>query len=145
SLLSEMRFRSLILSPSVKTSRASMTTRENTKPKMPTGVVTMLFTDIEGSSRLWEQHGDAFIPVWQTHDAVLRDAFARFGGYEVKSEGDSFMVAFSDAKDALHCAIFAQAALDRYPWPTDIGAPRVRIGLHTGEPFIHENDYFGPT
>ena|GEM_PF-3172213 len=122
-----------------------MTTLENPKPKMPTGVVTMLFTDIEGSSRLWEQYGDAFIPVWQTHDAIVRDAIARFGGYEVKSEGDSFMVAFSDPKDALHCAIFAQAALARYPWPSDVTAPRVRIGLHTGEPFIHENDYFGPT
>jgi class 3 adenylate cyclase/tetratricopeptide (TPR) repeat protein len=105
----------------------------------------MLFTDIAGSSRLWEQYGDGFIPVWQAHDAVLRDAFARFGGYEVKSEGDSFMVAFSDSTDALHCALFAQAALTRYPWPKDIGAPRVRIGLHTGRPFLHENDYFGPT
>src|SRR5258708_40278029 len=86
-----------------------MMTPEIPQKKMPTGVVTMLFTDIAGSSRLWEQHGDAFIPVWQAHDAVLRDAFTRFGGYEVKSEGDAFMVAFSDPAAALHCALFAQA------------------------------------
>ncbi len=116
---------------------------QNPKPAAPTGVVTLLFTDIAGSSRLWEQYGDRFIPVWQAHDAVIRDAIQRFGGYEVKSEGDSFMVAFSDPAAALHCALFAQAALARYPWPPDIGPLRVRMGLHTGEPFVHENDYFG--
>lgn len=111
---------------------------------MPTGIVTLMFTDIEGSTRLWEAHGDRFIPVWQAHDAILRDAVARFGGYEVKSEGDSLMIAFSDAASALNCALFAQAALARYPWPPDIGSPRVRMGLHTGEPFLHGKDYFGP-
>ena len=114
------------------------------QPDLPTGSVTLLFTDIEGSSRLWGKHGDAFIPVWQAHDALLRDAISRFGGYEVKSEGDSFMVAFSDAANALNCAVYAQGALARYPWPPDIGPIRVRMGLHTGEPFVHRNDYFGP-
>src|SRR5579884_3774544 len=117
---------------------------QNPKPAAPTGVVTLLFTDIAGSSRLWEQYGDRFIPVWQAHDAVIRDAIQRFGGYEVKSEGDSFMVAFSDPAAALHCALFAQAALARCPWPPDIGPLRVRMGLHTGEPFVHGHDYFGP-
>ncbi len=115
------------------------------KKNIPTGVVTLLFTDIAESSRLWELHGDAFIPVWQTHDAIMRNAIDRFGGYEVKSEGDAFMVAFSDSKAALYCAIFAQAALASYPWPTDVGGTRVRMGLHTGEPFVQSNDYFGPT
>ena len=114
------------------------------KNLLPTGEVTLVFTDIAGSSRMWEQHGDAFIPVWQAHDAVLRDAFSRFNGQEVKNEGDSFMVAFASPDDALQCALFAQAALNRYPWPETIGAPRVRIGMHTGEPILHANDYFGP-
>ncbi|MCX6379292.1 MAG: adenylate/guanylate cyclase domain-containing protein, partial [Armatimonadetes bacterium] len=113
--------------------------------RLPTGIVTLLFTDIYGSSRLWEQHGDAFIPVWQTHDAIMRNSIDRFGGYEVKSEGDAFMVAFSDSKAALYCSIFAQAALTSYPWPRDVGGPLVRMGLHTGEPFVQNNDYFGPT
>jgi class 3 adenylate cyclase/predicted ATPase len=121
-----------------------MPAKDRAKQTPPTGVVTLLFTDIAGSSRLWEEHGDRFIPVWQAHDAILRDAFSRFGGYEVKSEGDAFMVAFADAASALHCALFAQAALTRYPWPPDVPGPRVRMGLHTGEPFLHGNDYFGP-
>lgn len=110
----------------------------------PTGTVTLMFTDMSGSSRMWETFGDNFIPVWQAHDAILRDAFGRFNGYEVKTEGDSFMVAFADANDSLNCALFIQAALTRYPWPHDIGQPRIRIGLHTGEPFLYNNDYFGP-
>jgi class 3 adenylate cyclase len=116
----------------------------SSSPSPPSGTVTLLFTDIVGSSHLWEQHGDRFIPIWQAHDAVLRDAFARFGGYEVKSEGDAFMVAFPDAAAALNCALFAQAALARYPWPPGIEPLRVRMGLHTGEPIQHRNDYFGP-
>jgi class 3 adenylate cyclase/predicted ATPase len=111
---------------------------------LPTGTVTLLFTDIVHSSRLWEQHGDRFIPVWQAHDAILRDAIARHHGHEVKSEGDAFMVAFADAADALNCALYAQTALARYPWPADIGPVKVRIALHTGEPFVFHDDYFGP-
>lgn len=119
--------------------------QENTiPPSMPIGEVTLLFTDVVGSSRLWEEHGDGFIPIWQAHDAVLRDAFSRFGGYEVKTEGDAFMVAFRDPVSAVHCALFAQAALARYPWPADIGPLRVRMGIHTGEPIVHGTDYFGP-
>lgn len=116
----------------------------SSRPTLPTGTVTLLFTDIVQSSRLWEQHGDRFIPVWQAHDAILRDAISRFHGHEVKSEGDAFMVAFADAADALNCALYAQTALARYPWPADIGALKVRIGLHTGEPFVFHDDYFGP-
>jgi class 3 adenylate cyclase len=114
------------------------------KSSLPTGTVTLLFTDIAGSSRLWEQYGDRFIPVWQAHDAILRDAMAQFHGYEVKSEGDAFMVAFADPADAVHCSLYAQMALARYPWPADIGPVKVRMGLHTGEPFMFHNDYFGP-
>lgn len=111
---------------------------------MPKGEVTLLFTDVVGSSRLWETHGDGFIPIWQAHDAILRDAFARFGGFEVKTEGDAFMVAFRNPMDAIHCAVFAQAALNRYPWPENIGPIRVRMGIHCGDPIVHGSDYFGP-
>lgn len=121
-----------------------MSTDQPKTAKLPAGEVTFLFTDVVGSSRLWEEHGDGFIPIWQAHDAVIRDAFTRFGGYEVKTEGDSFMIAFSNPEDAVHCALFAQAALARYPWPADTGQVRVRMGLHTGEPIIHGQDYFGP-
>ncbi len=121
-----------------------MNTHERKTETPPTGTVTLMFTDMSGSSRMWETFGDRFIPVWQAHDAILRDAFQRFGGFEVKTEGDAFMVAFADAAAALNCALFVQAALCRYPWPEDIGQPRIRVGLHTGEPFLYNNDYFGP-
>ena len=121
-----------------------MSTERTTQKELPTGEITLLFTDVVGSSRLWEEHGDGFIPIWQAHDAVMRDSFARFGGYEVKTEGDAFMVAFKDPAAAIHCALFAQAALSKYPWPEDIGPIRVRMGMHTGEPIVHGNDYFGP-
>jgi class 3 adenylate cyclase len=121
-----------------------VSTEKTTLIELPTGEITLLFTDVVGSSRLWEEHGDGFIPIWQAHDAVLRDAFSRFGGYEVKTEGDAFMVAFKDPAAAVHCALFAQAALSKYPWPADIGPIRVRMGMHTGEPIVHGNDYFGP-
>jgi class 3 adenylate cyclase/predicted ATPase len=111
----------------------------------PTGVVTFLFTDIVGSTDMWERHGDAFLPVLQTHDAVLRSTVAKHSGYVVKTEGDSFKVAFANAADAINCAVEAQAALQRYPWPDDIGAVEVRMGIHSGHPFHQTGDYFGPT
>lgn len=114
------------------------------KPKLPTGRLTFLFTDIVCSSKMWEQFGDGFIPVWQAHDAILRDAIGRYQGYEVKSEGDAFMVAFQDPCNAMNCALYAQKSLARYPWPADVGPVRVRMAMHTGEPFVFHNDYFGP-
>lgn len=127
------------------TGKASGTSGSATAEPLPTGVVTLLFTDVVGSSRLWEEHGDSFIPVWQAHDAVLRDAFSKYGGHEVKSEGDAFMVAFTDPAAAVECALYAQVSLTRYPWPPDIGPIRVRMGLDTGEPFVLGSDFFGPT
>jgi class 3 adenylate cyclase len=114
------------------------------KIKPPTGTVTFLFTDIVGSTEMWEQHGDAFLPVLQAHNAILSDAMQRYGGFLVKTEGDSYKIAFSDASAAAKCAILAQAALQRYPWPHDVGPLKVRMGLHTGKPFMQGNDYFGP-
>jgi len=111
----------------------------------PTGTVTFLFTDIVGSTEAWEQHGDAYLPVLQAHNAILTEAVARFGGYIIKTEGDSYKVAFSDPAAAARCAVVAQAALHRYPWPQDVGPVRVRMALHTGDPFVQSGDYFGPS
>src|SRR5438105_14423569 len=113
-------------------------------PKPPTGTVTFLFTDIVGSTEMWEQHGDAFLPVLQAHNAILNDAIARYGGHLFKTEGDAYKAAFSDPAAAVKCAILAQAALQRYPWPADVGPLRVRMAVHSGNPFVQSGDYFGP-
>lgn len=112
--------------------------------KAITGNVTFLFTDIVGSTEMWERHGDAFLPVLQAHNAILAEAIPRFGGHLFKEEGDAFKVAFSDPVAALNCAIVTQAALQRYPWPEDVGPLRVRMALHSGTPFVQGSDYYGP-
>lgn len=106
--------------------------------------MTFLFTDIVGSTDLWENHGDAFLPVLQTHNAILSEAIQRNGGHLMKTEGDSFKAAFENPAAAIRCAMVAQAAMERYPWPPDIGRIRVRMGVHTGQPFAQCGDYFGP-
>ncbi len=113
-------------------------------PHPPSGTVTFLFTDIVGSTEAWETHGDAFLPILQAHNAILQDSISRFGGFIVKMEGDCYKVAFSDPVAAAKCAVVAQAALHRYPWPADVGCLSVRMALHTGEPFMQAGDYFGP-
>lgn len=110
----------------------------------PTGQVTFLFTDIVGSTEMWERHGDAFLPVLQAHNAILQDAISRCGGYLIKTEGDAFKVAFADPAAAVRCAVLAQAALQRYRWPPDVGALHVRAAVHAGRPFVQQGDYFGP-
>ena len=82
-------------------------------PELPTGTVTFLFTDIEGSTRLLEQHGERFADMLAQHRRVLREAWQRHGGIEVDTQGDAFFVAFARASDALAAADEAQAALDR--------------------------------
>ncbi len=110
----------------------------------PEGVVTFLFTDIVGSTEMWETHGDAFLPILQAHNAIMADAIDRNGGYLMKTEGDSYKVAFSDPAAAIRCAVVAQAALQRYPWPSDIPKLKVRMAIHSGRPFAQGGDYFGP-
>ena len=104
--------------------------------ELPTGTVTFLFTDIEGSTRLLHELGDAYADALAEHRRVLREAFARHGGVEVDTQGDAFFVAFARAKDALAAAGEGQEALD--PGPI-----RVRMGLHTGEPLVTEEGYVG--
>jgi class 3 adenylate cyclase len=106
------------------------------------GTVTVLFTDIEGSTQLTESLGDAeWIRVLRAHNALIRDQVAAHSGIEVKSQGDGFMLAFASAEDALRCAIEIQRALVEAP--SDGHRLRVRIGLHTGEPIREEDDFYG--
>jgi len=104
--------------------------------ELPTGTVTFLFTDIEGSTKLLHELGDDYADALAEHRRVLREAFDRHGGVEVDTQGDALFVAFARAKDALAAAAEGQAALE-------LGPIRVRMGLHTGEPLVTEEGYVG--
>jgi len=102
----------------------------------------MLFSDIEGSTALLSRLGDRYGEALSAHRAMLRTAIAAWGGREMSTEGDSFFVVFGSAADAVGCALAAQGELARYDWPG--GDPvRVRMGLHSGEPTPHEDNYIG--
>src|SRR5688500_276492 len=115
--------------------------RRMTLRALPTGTVTFLFSDMEGSTRLVHDLGPArYTEVLQEHNAVLRSAFAAHGGTERGTQGDSFLVMFPEAPAAIAAAAEAQAAITRTPWPGD--APvRVRMGLHTGVGTLGGDDY----
>jgi predicted ATPase/class 3 adenylate cyclase len=112
-------------------------------PQLPTGTVTFLFTDIEGSSRLWENHGDSMAVALARHDLILRENFETRGGIIFKTIGDAFCVAFPIAANALEASISAQRRLRDEPWE-DIAPLKVRIGIHTGSAESRDADYFGP-
>ena len=97
-------------------------------PALPNGTVTLLFTDIVGSTRMLEELREHYADVLAEHRRLLRAMFARHGGVEVDTQGDAFFVAFGKASDALAAATEAQTALQA------AGPIRVRIGIHTGEP-----------
>jgi predicted ATPase/class 3 adenylate cyclase len=111
-------------------------------PELPTGTITLLFTDIEGSTRLVQQLGPRYADVLADQRRLLRAAFDEHGGREVDTEGDAFFVAFPRAAAALLCATQAQRALSAHRWPDD-AAVRVRMGLHTGEPRLASGGYVG--
>ncbi|HEY4606404.1 MAG TPA: adenylate/guanylate cyclase domain-containing protein, partial [Acidimicrobiia bacterium] len=113
-----------------------------TSQSLPTGTVTFLFTDIEGSTRLVQSLGDAWVPVLETHHRLLEGAIAGNGGRVVKTEGDSFFAVFPAAADALRAALGAQHALMANQWPSD-GVVRSRMGLHTGVGVLGASDYVG--
>ena len=108
----------------------------------PSGTVTFLFTDLEGSTRLWQDHPDVMARVMARHDELLRDVIEAHGGYVVKTTGDGFHAAYATAHDALVSAVAAQRAFEEGEW-LDGGAFRVRMGLHTGEAGQRDGDYYG--
>src|SRR5215212_250291 len=110
----------------------------------PTGTVTFLFTDVEGSTKLWERHTEEMRTALARHDEILRRAIEVHGGHVFKTVGDAFCATFSTAFDALESALAAQRALLSEPWQTEIGALRVRMALHTGTAEERGGDYFGP-
>jgi class 3 adenylate cyclase len=109
---------------------------------LPAGQVTLLFTDIEGSTRLLRALGERYAVVLSDHRRLLRAAFTRHGGVEVDTQGDSFFVAFADPREALAAAEESQRALAGHRWPDGV-ALNVRMGLHTGEPLVADGHYVG--
>jgi predicted ATPase/class 3 adenylate cyclase len=109
---------------------------------LPTGTLTLLFSDIEGSTLTLNRLGPRWGEALSAQRAILREVFDTFGGTEMGTEGDSFFVVFTSAREALLAAVEGQRRLQRYDWPD--GVPlRVRMGLHTGEPQRHEDGYIG--
>jgi predicted ATPase/class 3 adenylate cyclase len=102
----------------------------------------MLFSDVEGSTRLLSRLGDQYGVVLSAQRRLLREAFSRHHGTEMGTEGDSFFLVFASAVEAAAACADAQRALAAYSWPPD-ASPQVRMGLHTGEPARHEDGYIG--
>jgi class 3 adenylate cyclase len=110
--------------------------------ELPTGTVTFLFTDIEGSTRLLHELGPDYEPVQTDHMRIIREAIATGGGREIRTEGDAFFAVFSSAAGAVSSAVRAQRALSAHPWSHG-GSLRVRMGMHTGEGRLSGGDYVG--
>ena len=115
---------------------------------LPEGTVTFLLTDVEGSTRLWENTPDAMTQAIGRHYEILDEAIARHGGMrpEEQGEGDSVVAVFTDAATALDAAIDAQRAMEAEAWPAPISALRIRMALHSGQS-VKRNaaNYMGPT
>jgi len=115
---------------------------EDATVKLPGGTVTLLFTDVDRSTELVKRLQERYADMLNRHRELLRAAFAEHGGTEVDTQGDAFFVAFSHARDAVEAAIAGQRALADEHWPDDTPLT-VRMGLHTGEPFLAEHGYAG--
>jgi predicted ATPase/class 3 adenylate cyclase len=109
---------------------------------LPVGVVTFVFTDIEGSTKLLQRTGTAYVELLAAHRRLIRSSFTSHGGQEVDTQGDSFFYAFSSSHGALEAVIEAQRELAAYPWP-DGDEVRVRMGVHVGEPLLVDGHYVG--
>src|SRR6202453_5196514 len=110
--------------------------------QLPTGTVTLLFSDIEGSTALLRRLGDRYGEALVAQRALMRAAISDSRGLEMGTEGDSFYVAFESAGDAVRCCLAGQGALAGYDWPGGV-AVRVRMGLHSGEPACQQDHYVG--
>jgi class 3 adenylate cyclase/DNA-binding XRE family transcriptional regulator len=109
-------------------------------PTLPSGTVTFLFTDIEGSTQLWEQHPQKMPAALARHDAILRQVITARGGAVFKTVGDAFHAAFARAPDALAAALDTQSAIYNLRSAVEL---RVRVALHTGAAEERDGDYFG--
>ena len=108
----------------------------------PSGTVIFVFTDIEGSTGLWEAAPERMSVALERHDVIVRSAVEAHAGYMFSSGGDGFAVAFARAGDAVAAAVEAQGRLTAEAWPAGFSI-RVRMGLHTGEVTERDGDYFG--
>src|SRR5438876_8138670 len=109
---------------------------------LPTGTITLLFTDIEGSTLLLQQLGEQYSRVLAQCRQMLRTAFQEYHGHEVDTQGDAFFFAFALATDAVSAAVAAQGTLTSHAWPEG-AVVRIRVGLHTGEPQRTAEGYVG--
>src|SRR5215218_2668742 len=110
--------------------------------ELPSGAVTFVFTDVEGSTRLVRRLRDRYPEVLGAHQRLLREAFARHGGHEIDTQGDAFFYAFGSAHDAVLAAVEGHRALAGYPWPDD-AAVKVRVGIHTARASPVDGRYTG--
>src|SRR5919206_3081385 len=110
--------------------------------ELPTGTVTLLFTDIEGSTQLLHQLDDRYATLLGMYRELLRTTFQSTGGHEVDTQGDAFFAAFHRAADAVMAAAAVQQRMMTHPWPDGVPV-RTRIGLHTGEPALADEGYVG--
>ncbi len=111
-------------------------------PELPTGTVTFLFTDVEGSTALAHRLAHDFQDILVDHRGLVRSAVAESNGVEIDVRGDEFFVAFEDAAAAARAAIAAQLAISAHDWPQDVEL-RIRMGMHTGEAIYADKDYLG--
>jgi class 3 adenylate cyclase len=109
---------------------------------LPSGTVTFLFTDIEGSTALLRELGDGYADVLARERSILREMLGAAGGSEIDTQGDAFFFSFTRAREAVAGAVAAQRALAEHDWPNGIEV-KVRMGLHTGEPSVGEEGYVG--
>jgi predicted ATPase/class 3 adenylate cyclase len=114
------------------------------RAELASQTLTFLFTDIEGSTRLWEQHRQPMKEALERHDAILRDSVESSNGQVVKATGDGLMAVFASSVDGLSACLKAQHDLAREPWGLT-GPLRVRMALHVGEAAVRNGDYYGPT
>jgi DNA-binding NarL/FixJ family response regulator/class 3 adenylate cyclase len=111
-------------------------------PELPTGTVTFLFTDVEDSTGFVRELGDAYGGMIAAHRRLVRGAVADRGGYEIDCRGDEFFLAFARPDDAVETALAIQQTHEAHEWPGERPV-RVRMGIHTGEPAVEEDDYVG--
>jgi class 3 adenylate cyclase len=110
--------------------------------ELPSGTVTFLFTDIEGSTELLRRLGDGYAEVLREERRILRETLGAAGGSEIDTQGDAFFFSFTRARDAVAGAVGAQQALADHRWPEGVQV-KVRMGLHTGEPSVGDEGYVG--